>query len=140
MVIGLGTDIIEIERVALAAEKRQFLEKYFAKEEIDYWMQRGSRGETLAGLFAAKEAAAKALGTGFFGFGPKDVVIFHGENGAPYLELRGGAKEQYEAKGGGGFHLSISHHKTAAVAVAILERREGGELHESGKGRRDAQS
>ena len=54
MVIGLGNDLIEIARVAKAAKKERFLEKYFAEEEIAYWKERGSRAETLAGFFAGK--------------------------------------------------------------------------------------
>ena len=127
MVIGLGNDLIEIARVAKAAKKERFLEKYFAEEEIAYWKERGSRAETLAGFFAGKEAAAKALGTGFLGFWPKEIVILHEESGAPYLVLKGGAQAVYEKRNGGRFLLSISHNKTDAMAVAILEEREGRE-------------
>lgn len=140
MVIGLGTDLIEIERIAKAAEKGGFLEKYFDETELLYWEKRGRRAETLAGMFAAKEAAAKALETGFRGFGPKDIVIGHKESGAPFLMLKKGALVVYEEKKGGQFLLSISHHRSDAMAVALLEEREGGGIDESGKGARDARN
>lgn len=122
----LGTDIIEIERIAEAAQKASFLNGVFTENERAYYASHGLRAETLAGLFCAKEAVAKALGCGFRGFRPSDIEIGHDEMGAPSVVLLGAAKEKFPD-----VHLcvSISHCKAYATAVAIVsesaEHKEG---------------
>lgn len=113
----LGTDIIEIERIAEAAQKASFLKGVFTENERAYYAAHGSRAETLAGLFCAKEAVAKALGCGFRGFRPSDIEIGHDETGAPHVTLLGAAKEKFPDKE---LCVSISHCKTYATAAAIV--------------------
>lgn len=85
-------------------------------------LARGRMGpDSAAALFAAKEAAVKALGTGFSGIHPQDVVILHDASGQPYYDLRGAAQARMLALGGRRMHLSMTHEEDTAAAVAILE-------------------
>ena len=75
----------------------------------------------MAGLFAAKEAVSKALGTGFSqGIGPRDIEICHRESGAPYAVLHGAAEKRRKELGGR-IHVSVSHIQAIAMAQAIME-------------------
>jgi holo-[acyl-carrier protein] synthase len=133
MIIGVGTDIVEIRRIKEAMERNDtFLEKLFNKEEIDYLKSRGLRPEYVAGRFAAKEAVAKALGTGFRGFNFKDIIIDRTILGKPIVILRRKAKVIAEKSGNCVIHLSISHGEDNAIAYAILEGVEGGTTSEGG--------
>lgn len=119
MIIGVGTDIIEIHRIAQAISKGSFLEKSFTEYERQYYICKGSKAETLAGIFAAKEAVAKSMGTGFRGFELKDVEIIHGTLGEPKVILGKKAMEVAKFKGISDFKLSISHDKSSAIAYVI---------------------
>lgn len=118
MIIGIGTDIIEISRVKKACEKQRFKEKCYTENEI---VCIGSRTESLAGNFAVKEAVSKALGTGFRGFCLRDVECLRDELGKPYVVLHGGALERFENIGGKNILVSISHSKSDAIAFVIIE-------------------
>lgn len=113
----LGCDIIEIERVRTVAQRSSFFEGVFTEGERAYYAQSGARAETLAGMFCAKEAVAKALGCGFRGFRPSDIEISHTENGAPQATLRGKAKALFPDVR---VEISISHCKEYAMAVAMI--------------------
>jgi len=121
MIKGIGNDIIEIERVKKAAEKDSFLKKVFSEEELAYFRQKNMRAETIAGNFAAKEAVAKAMGTGFSGFEPSDVAVLRNENGKPYVVLKGEAKEKAFSLGINKIEVSISHCRDYASAFAVCE-------------------
>lgn len=114
----LGTDIIEIERVAASAERMPFYVGVFTDCEREYYETHGKRGEILAGIFCAKEAVTKAFGTGFSGFRPCDIEIFHDGAGAPKVRLLGKAKEKFPTAE---IEVSISHCKTYATAVALVK-------------------
>ena len=104
-----GIDIIEISRIEKALKSNpSFLTKVFSEEEISYFHNHGSRTETLAGFFAAKEAFSKYLGTGISGFGFSDISVSHTPEGKPCLKFKGNPVDAA---------LSISHNKTTAVAV-----------------------
>lgn len=112
---GLGTDIIEIERIEDAIKRERFVSRVFTPSERE-WLdgKSGTRAESAAGLFCAKEAIAKALGTGFgaeLSFG--DIEIGHTEKGAPVV-----------IKPEGRFLLSISHCNSYATATALYLGRE----------------
>lgn len=126
MVLGLGVDTVEISRIAAAYERHQgrFLERLLAEGEQDYWRQGGSRIESLAGMWAAKEAVAKALGTGFSGFGLRDVVIGHDHRGGPTVTLLGGASQFAGSLGIERILVTISHSTEQAVAFAVAEGNE----------------
>ena len=112
---GIGIDIVEVSRFEKHADnpESRFCERVFTPYELEYLKTK--KAASMAGLFAAKEAVAKALGTGFRGFFPNDIEIKHNESGAPYVVLHGKAKEQ---AGDAKILISISHTKTLATAVA----------------------
>ncbi|MFA9398491.1 MAG: holo-ACP synthase [Clostridiaceae bacterium] len=119
MIVGVGTDIIEIKRVEKALNDK-FIKTLFNEEEYRY-EDKSLRLESVAGKFAAKESVAKALGTGFRGFSFKDIIILKDDIGKPYVKLMNKAKTIAESYGNYKIHLSISHSKENAIAYAILE-------------------
>ena len=122
MIIGIGTDIIEVDRVARAISKEAFKKKVFSEREIAY-CESQKKEESFAARFAAKEAFFKALGTGWRdGMGITEVEVLNDELGKPSIFLSGKAKEVFEQKGGTHIHLSLSHIKTQAIAFVILEQ------------------
>lgn len=119
MIIGVGTDIIEIERIAKAISRGSFLEKSFTCREREYFVNKGERVETLAGIFAGKEAVAKSIGTGFRGFTLMDIEIVHSELGEPKVILSEKAKRVAKERGITSFNVSIAHNQSMAIAYAI---------------------
>ncbi|MBR0463806.1 MAG: holo-ACP synthase [Clostridia bacterium] len=120
MIIGLGIDIIGIERVRAAIERHpRFLLRVYTEAERTAIAQKGA--QTAAGYFAAKEAVAKALGTGFRGFGMSDIGIATDDLGAPRAALTNGALERLVLMGGKGVFVSITHDKDTAAAIAVIE-------------------
>jgi len=115
MIIGTGVDIIKIERFAKKQNPR-FLERVFSIRERKYIAKKGI--QTMAGLFAAKEAVAKALGTGFFGFFPRDIEIMHTSMGKPIVKLHGKARQKRCVC----ISVSISHTATDAIAFAVAQK------------------
>lgn len=116
---GIGCDMVSVSRIeALLADPR-FLEKVYTPYEQDYL--RGRSAHSAAGLWAAKEAVSKALGTGFVGFTIKDIEIQHTKNGQPYVLLHRGAERIAAARGITTIHLSISHEREQAIAFALAE-------------------
>lgn len=124
MILGIGTDIIDIPRISLMLRRESFIEKIYTKNEREYLALHKLNPSTAAGMFSVKEAAAKALGRGFDHLSWKDIEIFHNEYGMPYVVLHGKAKELFESLNGTNVHISISHVKFAAVAQCIIEGRE----------------
>lgn len=121
MIIGIGTDIIEIERIEKVINRtNNFIEKSFTKDEISYFEFKGLKANVIAGNFAAKEAVSKALGTGFRGFGLKDIEILRDELGKPFVKLSSNIYEKLEIKEFN-MHISISHSKENAIAYAVME-------------------
>lgn len=122
MVIGIGTDIIEIERIEKAISRTNtFFDKVYTENEQTYYKQNHKKVETLAGLFAAKEAVSKALGTGFRTFSTKDIEIVPNELGKPEVTLYGEAKKLCQCLGIKTIHISISHCKNYATSFAVAE-------------------
>lgn len=122
MIIGVGTDIIEIDRIERALENTQtFFEKVYTVNERHYYLENHKKVQTLAGLFAAKEAISKALGTGFRSFGMGEIEIIPNSLGKPEVTLYGQAKLLSQQLGISSIHISISHSKTYATAFAVAE-------------------
>ncbi|MBQ1274033.1 MAG: holo-ACP synthase [Cellulosilyticum sp.] len=122
MVIGVGTDIIEINRIEKAIHKtKSFLDKVYTEREQEYYIINHKNIETLAGFFAAKEAISKALGTGFRSFNMKDIEIVPNHLGKPEVYIYNNAKKLADDLGISKVHISISHCKTYATAFAIAE-------------------
>ena len=122
-IVGIGTDLCEIARIEKAIEKAHFYERVFSIEERDYLEKQGKRkAESAAAMFAAKEAVAKALGTGFArGVSVSDISVTHDELGAPGIVLRGGALERLHAIGGTDVLLSLTHEGSMALAFALAK-------------------
>lgn len=121
MIIGIGTDIIEISRIEKAINNTpKFLEKTFTENEINLFKSKGMRSEVVAGNFAAKEAFSKALGTGFRKFGLLDVEVLRDELGKPIINV---SDKIINILGSGNYkmNVSISHNKSSAIAFVILE-------------------
>ena len=121
MIIGIGNDIVSVSRVRKACLKERFKTRCFTSRELEYCGTKGNMaGASLAGLFAAKEAVAKALGTGFCGFGPIDVEVLRDDLGKPYAQLHGKAAELSSGMGAKALFVSISHCDEYAVATAVI--------------------
>ena len=122
MIKGIGNDILEIDRIKSAIKKNsRFLTKIYTKSELDYYQAKGEKIETLAGMFCAKEAVSKALGTGFVSFAFTDIEILRASGGKPYVLLHNKAKVALTELGGFNINISISHSKNYAHAVAIID-------------------
>ena len=123
MILGIGTDIVEVERVKKKVESDHgFREKIFTQVEIDYCESQTNKAENYAARFAAKEAFLKALGTGWRGeMAFHEIEVVRDEMGKPLLSLSGNAQKEATGRGVRSIHLSLSHIKTIAQAVVILE-------------------
>jgi len=120
MVVGLGVDIVEIERMRKAIERRPRMKQRLFSEEEQWYCEHKAKPEIHYALrFAAKEAVLKALGTGFSGMNFLDVEVARDERGRPYPKLYGAAKEYADQLGIMEMHLSLSYTKTTAVASAV---------------------
>ena len=118
MIIGIGTDLIEKERVKKACEKDAFLSFVFTEAEIEIIKE---KMDSAAGNWAVKEAVVKAMGTGFFGMKIKEIEVLRDELGKPYVKLYGKALEKQKELGIERFFVSISDTKEYASAVAVAE-------------------
>lgn len=115
----VGTDILEIARIRRHIdEKDRFFERFYGDDERAELDKRNYSAQTAAGMFCAKEAFSKALGTGLVGFSLRNVQLLHNENGAPYLKLSGNA-EKHASKLNMRFSVSISHTDSIAAATVI---------------------
>lgn len=122
-ILGSGLDIVELQRIRALYEKHgdAFGARICRPGEIQSRLG-DALIQHLGGLFAAKEAALKALGTGWAqGLGLRQVEIRRNDAGAPGLELHGPAAERAAYLGVTHSHLSISHERSYAVAMVILE-------------------
>jgi holo-[acyl-carrier protein] synthase len=124
VIVGLGVDIAEVERVRVAIERRgeAFLKRVFTPGEIAYCESHRNRFERYAGRFAAKEAAMKALGTGWRrGICWLDIEVLRLPSGKPALQLRGRAQEFAEQLEVKNISLTITHSGNTALAQVIFE-------------------
>jgi holo-[acyl-carrier protein] synthase len=126
MILGIGIDIVEIERIALIINRQPgFIERIFTVRERELLPEQAERkAEYVAGRFAAKEAAAKAVGTGICSrLSFQDIEIVRTESGKPAMHIASRVlAEQYPGKQNILFHLSISHSKDYAVANVMIEQ------------------
>ncbi len=118
MKLSTGIDLIEIERVRSAIESHgeRFLNRVFTARELDAL---GGNVESLAGRFAAKEAAAKALGSGIGDVTWKEIEILRGDAGQPELILHGQADVLAKKLGLKNWSVSLSHSQSHAIAVVV---------------------
>jgi holo-[acyl-carrier protein] synthase len=127
-ILGVGIDIVELARIARLHERHG---EAFARRFCRVGERQERSGEALVqhlgGLFAAKEAVLKALGTGWAqGLGLLQVEVARRPGGAPEVRLHGEAARRAAALGVARIHLSITHERGHAAAVAVLERLEPG--------------
>lgn len=122
MIKGIGADLCQVSRMEALLQDDAFLMRYFDETEQAYIKGRGAfSAQSMAGIFAAKEAFVKALGRGFDGVRPQDIGIRHTAPGAPYYEANESAREALISAGVSACHLSISHDGGQALAFAVLE-------------------
>ncbi len=120
MIKGIGIDIIEIKRIVEAVNRNnKFLERIFTEREIHYFKEVNHNRSTIAGNFAAKEAAVKSIGTGIRGFKWKDIEVQRDSLGKPRIQLYNQAKEIAGERGIGEILITISHSRDYAVAQSI---------------------
>lgn len=126
MIFGIGTDILEIDRIHESLNRNlKLLDKMFSQKELEMLKAKNYRAESVAGNFCAKEAVMKSIGTGLRGFSLKEVQILRDELGAPFLEAEGKLKNRLEELGISEIKVSISHSKNYATATAISIKKEG---------------
>ena len=124
MIVGLGVDIAEVGRIKAAIERHGevFLRRVYTPREIEYCERFKNKFERYAGRFAAKEAAMKALGTGWArGVRWVDVEVVRQKGGRPTMALAGEAGKVAERLGVKNIALSITHTETQALAQVIFE-------------------
>jgi len=123
MIIGTGIDIIEVERIAhRVGSDNGFKEFVFSKDEINYCDAKASPFEHYAARFAAKEAFLKAVGRGWdSGLQWNEIEIVNETSGKPSLRITGVTEKMLAPLGIRIIHLSLSHLKSMATAVVILE-------------------
>ena len=124
MIFGIGTDLIEVERVAEKMEKKQgFKELVFSAAEIIYCEARTFKYEHYAARFAAKEAFLKAIGTGWRnGTAFNEIEIYNDEEGKPEILFHGLTAKTISDMKLGKIFVSLSHLKTMACAMVIIEK------------------
>lgn len=124
VVLGLGIDLCEIDRIdeALARHGRRFLERICVPGEVRRPIESRRIAEHVAGIFAAKEAAMKALGTGMRGVAFREIAVAREPGGPPRLVLLGRARERADALGVTAAHVTITHGRRDAASVVLLLR------------------
>ena len=123
MIVGIGTDLVKIDRIDKAGKNHPgFLERVFTEREREYCMRQKYPAQHYAGRFAAKEAVLKAIGTGWSaGVKWTDIEVLHGEGGGPIVNLSGRVKDLMDLRGVKQVFLSYSHDEGYAVAQVVLE-------------------
>ncbi len=124
MVIGVGTDLIEIARISHSIDRfgDRFLARVFTPREIAYCRRKKNAAESFAARFAAKEAGAKALGTGISrGVSWLELEVAREPSGKPSLSLSGRAAQRARQLGIAKSSLSLTHSKDIALAVVVME-------------------
>lgn len=123
MIVGVGIDLCEIDRMDKLLREGRFLERFFTESEKSYILDKGRMApSSMAGIFAAKEALLKAFGTGLNGIEMRDICVEHTKLGAPCFHLSGTAAEQAGQMNITALHLSITHEGNMAAAIVTAER------------------
>ena len=116
---AVGVDLVKVARIeeAVARFGERFLKRIFTDVELAYCLPSPHKPQRLAGRFAAKEAASKALGTGMVGVGWKDFEITNLPSGQPVLSVSGRARDVAQSRGIAEWRVSLAHEREYAVAV-----------------------
>ena len=118
MIVGIGVDMVEIQRIKKACEKEAFLLRYFTSGEIKIIASSLAR---IAGNFAVKEAVVKAFGTGFGKASPEEIEVLRDPLGKPYVVLYGQARILAHELGISRFHVSLTDTKELVQAFVVAE-------------------
>ena len=124
MIVGIGVDIVEIEKLKLAMMRRgeRLRNRAFTPAEVQYCEERANQYQHYAARFAAKEAVFKAIGSGWRnGVGWHDVEVINELSGKPMLRLNGKTLEFANALGAKNYWLSLTHTDSYAIAQVVLE-------------------
>jgi len=124
MIVGMGTDLIEVDRIRQSVDRYgdKFLRRIYTEKESAYAMSKRNFAERLAGRFAVKEAGLKAIGTGWRrGVTWRDFEVINEPGGRPTLRLTGAAGRIAQELGARRISVSITHTAAMAIAVVILE-------------------
>jgi holo-[acyl-carrier protein] synthase len=127
MIVGSGIDLVEIDRIQRAVDRfgARFLDRVYTRAEQDYCLRKRNASESLAARFAAKEAGAKALGTGISqGVNWLEIEVVREPGGRPGLRFHGRAALRAAAMRATHAALSLTHGKDLAVASVVLESAE----------------
>jgi holo-[acyl-carrier protein] synthase len=124
MILGLGIDLIEVERIrdSFARFGERFTGRILHPNETAYCLSHKDPAPFLAARFAAKEAISKAFGTGIGAqLGWKDMEVARKESGEPFVILHGDGQKLFAARGAARLLISLSHTNAHATAIAVLE-------------------
>ena len=124
MILGVGIDIIEVERIKASFERfgERFVSRILHPSEIKYCLSHRAPAPFLAARFAGKEAISKAFGTGIGAqLGWQDMEIGRKDSGEPFVILHEAGQSLLKARGGRAVLISLSHTQAHATAIAILE-------------------
>jgi len=122
MILGIGIDVVRVERIRRWEDVPGLYERYFHPREIETARKNGKGGVlSLAARFAAKEAFGKAVGSGVGSFGLKEIEVVNDPRGKPELRLYGKALEAFDRCGGRRVHVSLTHEEDNAVAMVVVE-------------------
>ncbi len=122
MILGVGIDVVHVDRIRRWSHIDGLYERFFHPEELAIALPRGEVGIlSLAARFAAKEAFGKAIGSGIRYFALRDIAVLNDSSGKPFMLLTGGAETAFKDFGGQRLVCSLSHERDKALAVVIIE-------------------
>jgi holo-[acyl-carrier protein] synthase len=122
VILGVGIDVVHVERIRRWRKIEGLYERFFHAEELDSALPRGEVGIlSLAARFAAKEAFGKAIGSGLRHFALRDIAVLNDSHGKPVMMLTGSAEAAFKDFGGSRIVVSLSHERDNALAVVLIE-------------------
>ncbi|MDR0640864.1 MAG: holo-ACP synthase [Treponema sp.] len=122
MIVGIGVDVIHVNRMERWRLTPGLLDRYFHPQELSAALKKGAGVNlSLAARFAAKEAFGKALGTGLSGIVLKDIMVENHFNGQPVIKVFNTARRALEKSGALRIHISLTHERDNAIAMVVLE-------------------
>jgi holo-[acyl-carrier protein] synthase len=122
VIIGVGIDVVHVERIRRWRHIEGLYDRFFHPEELASALPRGEVGIlSLAARFAAKEAFGKAIGSGLRHFALRDIAVLNDSHGKPFMMLTGAAEAAFQDFGGSRLVCSLSHERDNALAVVIIE-------------------